>query len=183
MLPIPSQGFGGLQLPALPPVASGPHASSPGNFNRMFDEMSTTVDRQQAMGQLSPLPTSMEVRPILPSSSLDQAWQASIEFPDAVGQDGLKLPGSPKARPVVPLTGKPGESPISFLEPLRGAVMDANQLAHTASDLAGEAALGGDVDLHDVMIAGEKAGVALNLTLQIRNRLVDAYTEVMRMQV
>jgi flagellar hook-basal body complex protein FliE len=183
MLPIPSQGIGALQLPSLPPTASGPHPSGPGTFNRMFDEMSTAVEQRQGMGQVSQLPTSMEVRPIMPSASLDQAWAASVEFPDAVGPDGLKLPGAPKTRPITSLTGKPAESPLSFLEPLRGAVEDANRLQHTASDLAAEAAVGGDVDLHDVMISGEKAGVALNLTLQIRNRLVDAYQEVMRMQV
>ena len=43
--------------------------------------------------------------------------------------------------------------------------------------------VGGDVDLHDVMIAGEKASVAMQLTLQVRNKLVEAYQDVMRMQV
>ncbi len=42
----------------------------------------------------------------------------------------------------------------------------------------------GDVDsLHDVTIATEKAGIALQLTLAIRNKVVEAYQEIMRMQV
>ena len=37
--------------------------------------------------------------------------------------------------------------------------------------------------IHSVVLAGEKAEVALQLTLQIRNKVLDAYNEVMRMQI
>lgn len=38
-------------------------------------------------------------------------------------------------------------------------------------------------DLHDVMIAGEKAGIAFQKTMAIRNKIIDAYTTVMGMQI
>ncbi|MBW1778359.1 MAG: flagellar hook-basal body complex protein FliE [Deltaproteobacteria bacterium] len=38
-------------------------------------------------------------------------------------------------------------------------------------------------DLHDVMIAMEKADLSLRLLVQVRNKMVDAYQEIMRMQV
>ncbi|NLX61700.1 MAG: flagellar hook-basal body complex protein FliE [Tissierellia bacterium] len=42
----------------------------------------------------------------------------------------------------------------------------------------------GEVDnLHDVTIAAEKANIALQLTLSIRNKIVEAYQEIMRMQI
>ncbi|CCQ97483.1 Flagellar hook-basal body complex protein FliE [[Clostridium] ultunense Esp] len=42
----------------------------------------------------------------------------------------------------------------------------------------------GDVDnLHDVAIAQEKANISLQLTLSIRNKVVEAYREIMRMQI
>lgn len=42
----------------------------------------------------------------------------------------------------------------------------------------------GDVDnLHDVTIAQEKANVSLQLTLSIRNKVVEAYREIMRIQI
>ncbi len=42
----------------------------------------------------------------------------------------------------------------------------------------------GDVDnLHDVTIAAEKANISLQLTLGIRNKVVEAYREIMRMQI
>lgn len=42
---------------------------------------------------------------------------------------------------------------------------------------------GGSADLHDVMIAMEKADISLRLLVQVRNKAVDAYQEIMRMQV
>ena len=42
----------------------------------------------------------------------------------------------------------------------------------------------GNIDnLHDVIISGEKADLALRLTTQVRNKVVDAYNEIMRMQI
>lgn len=40
---------------------------------------------------------------------------------------------------------------------------------------------GQDIDLHEVMIAGEEAGIAFDLLLEIRNKLVEAYQEIIRM--
>ena len=37
MLPTPLSGIGALQLPLLPPEASGPHPTVPGSFNRLYD--------------------------------------------------------------------------------------------------------------------------------------------------
>ncbi len=39
------------------------------------------------------------------------------------------------------------------------------------------------LDLHTATIAAEKADLTLRLTIQVRNKIVDAYNEVMRMQV
>ncbi|NLN46317.1 MAG: flagellar hook-basal body complex protein FliE [Clostridiaceae bacterium] len=44
--------------------------------------------------------------------------------------------------------------------------------------------LTGETDsIHSIVLAGEKAEIALQLTLQIRNKVLDAYNEVMRMQI
>jgi len=47
-----------------------------------------------------------------------------------------------------------------------------------------EALLTGETnDLHTVMIQSEQADLALRLTIQVRNKVLDAYTEIMRMQI
>ena len=43
--------------------------------------------------------------------------------------------------------------------------------------------MGEGTDIHEVMIASQKASLSLQLTVQTRNKVVEAYQEIMRMQV
>ena len=78
-------------------------------------------------------------------------------------------------------------SSITTADTFQSLFQDAINLVNetsTESTQAGLDLLTGDVDeLHNVVIAAEKADIALNLTLQIRNKMVEAYNEVMRMQI
>lgn len=172
MLPIPSSGISRLELPTLPPSPSGPVPTGPKSFNSMYDNLWTAAE------QVRGLPTQMEVAPlIMPATSLTEPYKPSVEFPQAVDPDGLHMPGKVQA----PSAGEAAFS--GLLSPFKDGLNEVNRLQAKAKGLAEEAAVGGDVDLHDVMIAGEKASVAMQLTLQIRNKMVEAYQEVMRMQV
>ena len=58
-----------------------------------------------------------------------------------------------------------------------------NEAALSADQAVTDVATGADTDLHDVTLAVELESLAFDLAVQIRNRLVDAYQEVFRMQV
>ena len=58
-----------------------------------------------------------------------------------------------------------------------------NGAASAADGAVTRLATGQDNDLHDVMLSVESEGLAFDLAVQIRNRLVDAYSEIFRMQV
>src|SRR5512133_2024319 len=58
-----------------------------------------------------------------------------------------------------------------------------NQSQQNSDALVQKLAQGEDVDLHTVMIGMEENNVNFNVALGIRDRLVDAYREIMRMQV
>lgn len=58
-----------------------------------------------------------------------------------------------------------------------------NDAAVAADDAVTGVAVGADADLHDVTLAVEMESLAFDLAVQIRNRLVDAYQEVFRMQI
>jgi len=71
----------------------------------------------------------------------------------------------------------------SFQAVFNEVLNKTNSLILESEKLTNEAALGNVDNIHQVLIAGEKADIALQLTLQIRNKVLDAYNEIMRMQV
>ena len=71
----------------------------------------------------------------------------------------------------------------SFGQIFKDLISETNQLQSEAGKIAEKFALGEISDIHEVMIAAEKAGVAFELVLEIRNKLIEAYQEMMRMQV
>lgn len=76
---------------------------------------------------------------------------------------------------------KPEEK--SFGTYLKDALSEVNRL-QLASDEQNKLLAAGEVsDISQVVVAGQKAEIALQLTLQLRNRAVSTYQEIMRMQV
>ncbi len=75
------------------------------------------------------------------------------------------------------------ENDPSFKDTLKEAIQQINSLQEEAGEVTRQFVTGEITDLHQVMVATEKARVALELMLEIRNKMVDAYKEIMRMQV
>lgn len=71
----------------------------------------------------------------------------------------------------------------SFADTLKNAVGSVNQLSQEADVQMQKLATGETKNIPEVMIASEKAGVAFKLLMQVRNKIIDAYQEVMKMQV
>ena len=72
---------------------------------------------------------------------------------------------------------------VSFKDFLNEAISKVNKLQIDAQTLSDDFAAGRTDNIHEVMIAAAKADIALQFTLQIRNKIVDAYNEIMRMQI
>ncbi|SMC66013.1 flagellar hook-basal body complex protein FliE [Sporomusa malonica] len=70
-----------------------------------------------------------------------------------------------------------------FGEFLKDALNNVNNLQGESRQASMNLAAGKVQDIAEVTIAAEKAAIALQLTMQVRNKVVDAYQEVMRMQV
>ncbi|MGM9571367.1 MAG: flagellar hook-basal body complex protein FliE [bacterium] len=71
----------------------------------------------------------------------------------------------------------------SFAGIMKKAISDVQKLEDDSKMLANDLVLDRTTDLHKVMIAGEKANIALQFMVKVRNKALDAYQEVMRMQV
>lgn len=70
-----------------------------------------------------------------------------------------------------------------FLDYLKNALGEVDSLQKEAASSADKLALGDQAYLQNTMIAYEKANLALQLTIEVRNRIVEAYQEVSRMQM
>jgi len=71
----------------------------------------------------------------------------------------------------------------SFGETLKDAIEEVNQLQKVSDKKMQDLATGKTDNIPDVMIAAEKADIALKLLVQVRSKIIDAYHEVMKMQV
>ncbi|HWR56067.1 MAG TPA: flagellar hook-basal body complex protein FliE [Negativicutes bacterium] len=93
----------------------------------------------------------------------------------------LSLPVKSLTGSAVNGTGDTGEQNFSAV--FKNALQEVNKLQFEA-DAASQKLVTGKVDdIAPVVIAAEKASIALQLTVQVRNKIIDAYNEVMRMQV
>jgi len=101
---------------------------------------------------------------------------APITIPPAVGR--LELPDAAR-----PEAGSPGAAAgASFGDALGQALASVEKLQLEGDRNAEQVALGGG-NLHETALALEKADTALKLAVKVRNKIVDAYQEIMRMGV
>lgn len=94
-----------------------------------------------------------------------------------------------KVSGVQPILGNTGtndtstDNKVSFADFLKDAVNQVNDMQISAQKSNDLLAAGQVDNLHQVMIESEKADIALQYTIQVRNKIMDAYSEIMRMQV
>jgi flagellar hook-basal body complex protein FliE len=88
--------------------------------------------------------------------------------------NGTGAAGATKAAP---------DAAQSFGDMVTNGLDNLQQTQAAADDLATQAATGDLTDLHDYMIASTQASLATELTVSVRNKAVDAFNEIMRMQI
>lgn len=80
-------------------------------------------------------------------------------------------------------TDSSGAGGVSFGDFFNNAINEVNDSQKSAALAQEQLATGNISDVHSVMIAAEKANLALELTVQVRSKVLDAYQEIMRMQM
>jgi flagellar hook-basal body complex protein FliE len=71
----------------------------------------------------------------------------------------------------------------SFASVLQNSIDQINNSQLEADNMTNKLINGGNVDLSQVMIAQQKANITLSAAVEVRNKVIDAYQEMMRMQV
>jgi flagellar hook-basal body complex protein FliE len=101
-----------------------------------------------------------------------------FDFAQAAARAGLRPDGLPLAR------AADAAQPGSFPSAMAQALQSVNQSQQEATTLQRELQLDNpSVSLEQTMVAMQKAQLGFQATLQVRNRLVQAYSEIMNMQV
>jgi len=78
---------------------------------------------------------------------------------------------------------QPAPQGTQFVATMRAAIDGVNQAQASARELQTAYARGDDVNLTEVAIAMQKSSVAFEATVQVRNKLLEAYREIMNMPV
>ena len=114
---------------------------------------------------------------------------AGIQALGAVQQGGyadvgslMQAGGASDVTGVTGATGASSASGATFGATMTGAVEGLQQLQSEAKTLAVKAVTGDLTDIHDATIAATRAQVTLELVSAVRNKGVDAFNEIMRMQ-
>lgn len=76
-----------------------------------------------------------------------------------------------------------GVDQVKFSELLMKAVDHVNESQQTVRGLREDFQQGGRVDLAEVMVASQKANIEFQLLMQVRNKFINAYQEIMSMQI
>ena len=78
---------------------------------------------------------------------------------------------------------KTAPTKTSFGEIIQQSIAEVNQLQGEADDAVQKLQTGDNKDIHGTLIALEKADISFQLLMQIRNKVIAAYQEIMRMQI
>ncbi len=77
---------------------------------------------------------------------------------------------------------RPGEEGASFADTLEKALGQVSDLQTEARDAISAFVRGDPVEVHEVMAATEEAGIALEMLIEVRNKLTEAYRSIINMQ-
>jgi len=95
----------------------------------------------------------------------------------------MRIDGLSSWSPADVSSGSTGNVAQGFSGSVKKALSEVNELQGEADMFAQKLAAGESVEIHQAMIAMQKASTALQFTVQVRNKVIEAYQEIMRMQV
>lgn len=108
--------------------------------------------------------------------------KASAQRPNAETASTFSIPSADSSSAVNKTKGQTEK--LDFATALKSSLDQVNQFQLNSKQLGKQFVMGDDsVNLSDVMIAGQKSNISFQATVQVRNKLVSAYSEIMNMQV
>jgi flagellar hook-basal body complex protein FliE len=124
----------------------------------------------------TPVPGAGQIQPTVQGSPYSTQPITTTRIPDPI-----QTPFTPSVTTGIPIKQSPAAE--TFGKYLKDAVSNYNDVQTQADSMVQHLAVGDKVDIHDVALAVQKASITNQLAIQVRNRLVESYQEVMRMSM
>jgi flagellar hook-basal body complex protein FliE len=119
----------------------------------------------------------MSIQSIAMKQALDQLRQM---------RESIRPPSIEAGQPqgvAAPLMPPSGEPKVTFTDTMKFALDRVNEQQKVSRELQTAYVRGDDVSLTDVAIAMQKSSVAFEATVQVRNKILESYKEIMSMSV
>lgn len=96
---------------------------------------------------------------------------------------GIQTPSLIQNPKLVEINKELQKDTVNFSEVLLDALNDVNRAQNESTEMGNKFLLGEIDNIHDVSIAGMKADLTINLAVEVTNKLLSSYNEIMRLQL
>ncbi len=135
-----------------------------------LDALSALTHAQPGVGGMS----MQQISPTTQMPQVSEGFQNLLQ--PAQGVQGVQAPTEISAPSGI-------DGPTTWGHTLQQMVMDVNNKQQMASQMVSDVLKGGPTPVHQAMVATEEASLSFEFLAEMRNKVVDAYQQVMQMQV
>ncbi|MBQ8475977.1 flagellar hook-basal body complex protein FliE [bacterium] len=137
-------------------------------FNKIFNN--SINDTNKAFSDIE----KSDFQDIYNSLANQKPIEAGVQY--QVGMDSIAAQKIENLSPTAQMASDIGQG-------LKNSIQDLNTIQRDAEHKAEIFAAGGDVSIHDVMISAQKSSLAMQMAIQLRNQIVNAYNELRNISV
>lgn len=151
------------------------------NFNKVFDKQLQNIDKSFEQTSMLDFENILNQKNLEAQMSMSNPLRTGIEInAGAVNIPNLDMsltqaPVQPKSE-VAKTLSHFGESFSDGLKSINNKQLEAEHAVETLAS-------GGDISIHEVMIAAEKANLSMQMGLQLRNKIITAYNELYNVKI
>ncbi len=151
------------------------------NFNKVFDQQLQNIDKSFEQTSMLDFENILNQKNLETQMSMSNPLRTGIEInAGAVNIPNLDMsltqaPVQPKSE-VAKTLSHFGESFSDGIKSINNKQLEAEHAVETLAS-------GGDISIHEVMIAAEKANLSMQMGLQLRNKIITAYNELYNVKI
>ena len=138
------------------------------------------------MNEISSLPSLSELlsqNPNLQPNALANRYSQSSEALNSQGLGGIQQGNGVEVVPIDKTTPTDRVTAPGFAQMFEDFIKGVDQKKKISKRETQDLILGRSDNIHEAVVKSQEAGIAFNLMIEVRNKLVDSYKELMRMQV